>query len=101
MNSSSSRVREMFSVLRVAISIGYPWWHIVSKPVRGGCQRSIRACDPPPPELAVPWKHLILLTLPLWIVSGACLSLTARSVLHQGLGDVPGRPLAGAARRRD
>jgi len=42
----------------------------------------------------VPWKHLILLTLPLWIVCGACLSLTARSVLHQGLVDVPGQTLA-------
>ena len=42
----------------------------------------------------MPWKHLILLTLPLWIVTGACLSLTARSVLHQGLVDVPGRTLA-------
>src|SRR3954453_15987901 len=31
MNSSSSRVREMFKVLRVAILVGYPLWHIVSK----------------------------------------------------------------------
>jgi CubicO group peptidase (beta-lactamase class C family) len=41
----------------------------------------------------MPWKHPILLALPMWIAAGACLSLTAFSIAQEGLIDVPGRTL--------